>query len=229
MMKKYLLCLYALFICAIIPAAQPHTGFGFDKLFGVSQTYVEFTPDILTDMEFRFMGRGVCGGTFLQYYSCTTAVPCGYAECGAVIAARNRYGKGETLLIGTFPSEAYLRKGCAATRDFFTSLLPLFGRGQTVVCSNASVKARLQTGETGTYLWALNTSEEIQNDVDITVSYNANQYTLGSLCRPRPCRREAGTGDSGAGSVARQIGANSFRLSVPAQDAVIVRLEYLAK
>jgi beta-galactosidase len=194
-----------------VGAVQPKTGFGFDKLFGVSQTYVEFVPDILREMSFTAMGHIISGGTYVQHYYCTTAIPCGYAEDGAVIATRNRFGKGETLLIGTCPSEAYLRRGETGTKDFFATLLPIFGKGQLVRCSNENVKVRIQKGNTGTYLWALNMSDKGTEDASIHISPVMGECGLGKMYH--------------CNGTAEMDSPNAYRLSIPAQDAIIYKLD----
>ena len=194
-----------------VGTVQPNGGFGFDELFGVHQTYVEFVPDILIDASFSFMKNNVCAGTYIQNYSCGTAIPCGYSENGAVIAARNRYGKGETILLGTCPSEAYLRRCEMSTRNFFASLLPLVGIEQMVSCSNENLKIRLQKGDTGTFLWAMNVCDQIVSDAQVYISAKLGQFKPGEIYH---C----------AGQVS-QIGTNVFNLTISAQDAVIFKLD----
>jgi hypothetical protein len=162
-------------------------------------------------MSFTAMGHTISGGTYVQHYYCTTAIPCGHTEDGAVIAARNHFGKGETLLIGTCPSEAYLRRGETGTKDFFAALLAIFGRGQLVRCSNENVKARIQKGDTGTYLWALNMSDKGTEDASIHISPVMGDCGLGKLYH---CN---GTAEMGS--------PNMYRLSIPAQDAIIYKLD----
>jgi len=190
---------------------QPNTVFGFDEFFGVKQTYVEFVPDILTDMEFSFLGRTVSGGTFVQTYACDTAVPCGYTADGAVIAARNRFGKGEALLIGTFPSEAYHRKEDAATKSFFDALLPLFGREQMILCSDSNVKVRIQKNGADAFLWALNMGDEPAADVKVYISQKVGKFVPGHMYYK-------------SGNIVN-TGANAFELSLPMKDAIIFKLD----
>lgn len=188
---------------ATVGARQPHNGL--DELFGVAQEYVEFTPDLLCELDMRVRDRKIAGGTFLQTYRTTAAQPCGWLEDGRVIAAENRYGEGRTLLMGSFPSEAYLRRGGEETRQFFEDLLDFAGKRQQVRCDCIDVKARLQSGPDGLYLWAVNYAEESR---EARIELSA-AHTAAELCYGIELPKQDG------GALACRLGA---------QDALIVKL-----
>jgi beta-galactosidase len=118
-----------------VGTVQPNLGL--DKLFGVRESYVEFTPDLLGDLSFWLgpsedLRRGiildragtqardvplepapfsalmsVSGGVFLQAYQATTGTPVGWYEDRRVAAVDHRFGKGRTLLLGTMVGYGY--------------------------------------------------------------------------------------------------------------------------
>jgi beta-galactosidase len=82
-----------------VGTVQPN--YGLDEVFGARERYVEFTPDILTDLRLTVHDKPLWGGIFLQAYTPTSGTAVGWYEDGQVAAVENRYGKGRTLLIGT--------------------------------------------------------------------------------------------------------------------------------
>ncbi len=141
---------------------QPN--FGLDMLFGASEKYVEFTPDLLGSLKFRTGGNGlsVYGGLYIQKYTLQGGKDAGWYEDGEVAVVENTYGKGKTLLIGTFPGYGYFHHSSPSSREFFAGLLDWAGRTQQVWSSNPVVTARLHQGEGGLYLWAVNPSRSPQ-------------------------------------------------------------------
>lgn len=74
----------------------------------------------------------------------------------AIAAVENDYGKGKTLLVGTYPGAGYFLHHSEGTRDFFKNLLEWGGVDQNVTSSDPEVKARLHDGPGGRYLWVIN-------------------------------------------------------------------------
>lgn len=150
---------------------QPN--FGLDELFGARESYVEFTPDLLTDLRLTVKGYPVWGGIFMQAYTPTTGTAVGWYEDGQVAAVENRYGQGRTLLIGTMVGAGHVaHPGSDSTpalaTPFFASLLAFGGKTQHVTCSDRRVKARLHHGEGGLYLWVANpTRQPVPVDVSV--------------------------------------------------------------
>jgi beta-galactosidase len=150
-------------------AGTTQPNLGLDVLFGARESYVEFTPDLLGNLEFNFSGMPVRGGIFLQAYAprsvwATTGSAVGWYEDGRVAAVENHYGKGKTRLIGTMAGAGYFGHPGDRSPAFFADVLAWAGKTQDVICSEPRVVARLHTrssageraGEGGTYLWVAN-------------------------------------------------------------------------
>ena len=141
---------------------QPNLGL--DRLFGAREKYVEFTPDLLENLTLQVRGSKIDGRYFLQEYLAEGGSVVGTFDNGSAAAVENQFGKGKTLLIGTFPGAGYYRHHSAETRKFFAGLLEWGNVTQGVSSSDPEVKARLHEGPGGKYLWVVNptrTSREV--------------------------------------------------------------------
>jgi beta-galactosidase len=87
---------------------------------------------------------------------------------GHIAAVENRFGKGKTLLIGTYPGTGYARHHSPAAKAFFAGLLEWAGVSQQVRVSVAGVEARLHAGAGGSDLWVVNPAREAR-DVTVTL------------------------------------------------------------
>ncbi len=141
-----------------VGTVQPNLGL--DELFGARESYVQFTPDILTKLALTVQGRQIGGQYFLQEYQLTGGEEAGRFANGHIAAVEHEFGKGRTLLIGTFPGGGYFRNHAPATREFFAGLLAWAGVKQQVVSSDPEIKARLHRGPGGTYLWVVNPTRQ---------------------------------------------------------------------
>jgi beta-galactosidase len=130
---------------------------GLDDLFGATEEYVEFTPDLLTDLQLTVNQHTLSGGVFLQAYVPTTGTAVGRYADGRIAAVENRTGDGRTLLIGTMPGAGYAAHADKQTAQFFASLLDA---QQTVTSSDPRIKARIHSGAGGLYLWVANPTRE---------------------------------------------------------------------
>ena len=137
-----------------VGTVQPNLGL--DQLFGARETYVQFTPDLLTKLSLTVRGKEIGGQYFLQEYKAAGGQVAGQYANGHTAAVENTFGAGKTLLIGSFPGGAYYRNHTPAAREFFAGLLAWAGVAQQVQSSDAEVKARLHQGAGGTYLWVVN-------------------------------------------------------------------------
>jgi beta-galactosidase len=133
---------------------------GLDKLFGVQESYVEFTPDLLGNLRFNLSGIPVWGGLSLQVYRPVTGKPVGWYEDGRIAVVDNIFGKGRTRLIGTMPSFGYATHQGDRSAAFFAELLKFAGKEQYVKCSEPRVKSRIHDGVGGTYLWVANPTHQ---------------------------------------------------------------------
>jgi beta-galactosidase len=139
-------------------AGPTQPNYGLDRLFGARERYVEFTPDLLDNLTFDVQGRTVYGRYFLQEYEPAGGQAAGHYPNGHVAAIENRFGKGRTLLIGSFPGAGYYRHHSPDAKAFFANLLKLANVEPLLRTDNTAVQARLHDGRGGPYLWVVNPS-----------------------------------------------------------------------
>ena len=132
-------------------------------LFGARETYVQFTPDLLSKLTLTVKGKEIGGQYFLQEYRLAGGQAVGRYANGHIGAVENASGTGKTLLIGTFPGGGYFRSHLPASREFFAGLLAWAGVQPQVQSSDPEVKARLHRGAGGTYLWVVNPTRTARN------------------------------------------------------------------
>lgn len=195
-----------------VGTVQPN--YGLDEVFGARESYVEFTPDLLTDLRLTVNDQTVWGSIFMQAYQPTTSVPVGWYDNGQVAAVENRYGKGCTLLLGTMPGAGhYAHPGNGSTlglsAPFFASLLRLGDevQPQHVTSSDPRVKARLHAGDGGVYLWVANPTRQ---PVPL-------QLTLGESWGPFGSARTVWGADA-------TCTKRSIELTAPARDVTVLEL-----
>jgi beta-galactosidase len=151
-------------------AAASQPGGGLDQVFGARESYVEFTPDLLDNLQFEVKGATIYGRYFLQEYTPAGGQSAGRYANGHVAAIENRFGSGRTLLVGTFPGAGYDLHHSPAAKTFFAGLLKLASVEPRLRTDNAAVQARMHTGTGGSYLWVVNPSRQ---DSQVTVSLAA--------------------------------------------------------
>ena len=139
---------------AHVGTVQPNLGL--DEMFGARESYVEFVPDLLGDYPFNVAGRTVWGGLYLQAYEPTTGTPSGWYEDGRVAAVDHNFGSGKTRLVGTMPGWGYAEHPDDRSAAYWEDVLSFAGLRQHIKCSDPRVKARLQDGDGGAYLWVAN-------------------------------------------------------------------------
>ena len=142
---------------------QPNMGL--DRLFGVSEKYVEFTPDLLENLTLDVMGHEINGRFFRQEYAANEGSVVGHFAGGSSAAVENLFGNGKTLLIGTFPGAGYFLHHSEGTREFFGDLLVWGEVSQGVVSSDPEVKARYHEGQGGRYIWVINPTRQSRQSV----------------------------------------------------------------
>jgi beta-galactosidase len=138
---------------------------GLRDLLGAVETDVDFTPDLLENLKVRVSTGSIGGRFFKQVYRPTTGKAVGWYADESVAAVENHFGKGKTILIGTFPGAAYFKKQNAEARAFFERMLT---KKRRVTVSDSSVVARLHEGSGGSVLWVVNPSRQSKS-VTITV------------------------------------------------------------
>lgn len=186
--------------------AQPN--YGMDELFGATESYVEFTPDLLEDLVFSVGGQTVRGGQYLQAYAVTMGTVVGTYPNGSAAAVSNAYGKGRTLLVGSCPGYGHGRHPEAGCAPFFGWVLAWAGKTQHVTVSDPRLTARLQEGPNGYSIWITNPSRvRLTAQVEICSSIGAFQ------------RADAVWGQEASG-----VDDNRLSVTVDARDAVILEL-----
>ena len=182
-------------------ATQPNLGLA--DVFGAVEADVDFTPDLLENLTLRLGDKNIGGRFFKQTYRPTSGKAAGWYANGSVAAVENHFGKGRTILIGTFPGAAYFRKPSPETRAVFQSLLP---RKQRVSVSNPAIVARLHEGEGGSNLWVINPTVETQS---VTITADGGPWQSATDVWS---------------NAAAEISGNAIRLSVPPKDAAVLQL-----
>lgn len=183
---------------------QPNLGL--DEVFGARESYVEFTPDLLDDLEMNVLGAFMWGGTYLQSYKPTTGTAVGWYRDGRVAAVQNDFGQGRTLLMGTMPGRGYTVHDGDRCGRFFRELFAFSGKTQLVERTDPRIRARIHDGDGGTYLWVANPKRQ-----DIPVRITVNGAWMFS--RTRTLR--------GADAVLED---RTLSLTAPARDVTVLEL-----
>ena len=185
---------------------QPN--FGFAQLFGAIQEDIEFMPDISGNVTFSIGDKIVRGGGFIQSYLAEEGKVIGRFMDGKAAVIENTYKSGKTLLIGTFPSEAYYRTNDQINKEFFSDILLWAGKKQKVKVSKSNVQVRLQESKTGRYLWILNSLQEDQI-IDLEVSQDLDQVSI----------KKVFWGDVGSNFTQR-----SLKVNIHGRDVIILKI-----
>jgi len=188
-----------------VGTVQPNLGL--DQLFGARESYVQFTPDLLTKLTLTVRDKQIGGQYFLQEYRLAGGQAAGQYANSHIAAVENTTGAGKTLLIGTFPGGAYFRGHAPATREFFAGLLAWAGVQQQVKSSDPEVKVRLHRGAGGTYLWVVNPTRTART---VKISLPAGFQTAVELWQEssRPA-----------------VSGNTVAVTVEDRNAAVIRLE----
>lgn len=141
-----------------VGTVQPN--YELDELFGCRESYVEFTPDLLDDLRINAGGLAIRGGIFLQAYEPTTGTPVAWYEDGQVAAVDHSCGQGRTRLFGSILGSGYAKDPERKFPQLFARLLSFANKEAHVRCTDPVAKARLHTGEGGTYLWVANPTRQ---------------------------------------------------------------------
>ena len=141
-------------------AGTEQPNLGLNEVLGARESYVEFTPDLLGDLQIRVSGTPAWGGITLQAYEPTTGTPTGWYEDGRIAAVDHTFGTGKTRLIGTMAGAGYAAHEGRRSPSFFGGVLEFAQVAQHVTCSDPHVKARLHDGPGGIYLWVANPTRQ---------------------------------------------------------------------
>lgn len=204
-------------ICEGLPAyfgEHGHVGtvqpnYGLDELFGARESYVEFLADIHDELKMEVDGNQIFGRYFFQEYEPKgSGKAIGHYPNGSVSAIANKAGKGQTVLMGSFPGGGYYKHHGTGTRTLFASFLKTAGISPRVSVTDNEVQARVHMGDGGTNLWVINPSRTAR-DVTVTLQSEIGRFSSGEDKWNKLPVRVAG----------QQISVN-----VPARDAAVIAL-----
>lgn len=178
-------------------------------LFGATEAYVEFTPDLLEDLTIRVDGALVPGSTVLQTYDVTSGTAVGWYADARIAAVDHTYGRGRTRLMGTSPGAGFgAHDPNPGDERLFGDLLTWAGNEPTAQVSDRRSIARVHDGDGGRSLWVLNP----------TATALTTRVRLDARCRP-------------VSEVATLLGRSveivddrTLLVAVAARDATVVRL-----
>ena len=157
-----------------VGTVQPN--YGLNEVFGARESYVEFMPDISDGLMLQVKNAKIYGRYFRQEYDLQGGTAAGHYEEEKIAAVEHQFGKGRTLLIGSFPGAGYYLHHSPGTRDFFASLLEPNGVTAALKISDPTVQARLHQGAGGTYLWVTNPTRNSRT-VKIQLASSAGNFT----------------------------------------------------
>ncbi|MCX6606923.1 MAG: beta-galactosidase [Acidobacteria bacterium] len=185
---------------------QPN--FGLDAVFGATESYVEFTPDLLEKLTFQVNGQTLGGRYFMQQFALAGGKQVGQYADGTIAAVEHKFGQGKSLLLGSFPGGSYFLHHAPSTRSFFASLLPWAGRKPRLTCSDPGLQARRHTGDGGRSLWVVNPTRSPRT---VTITLDTAVSRTQELWQK--------------GSPAVKINGNKLELTVQDRNAAVLRLE----
>ena len=188
---------------------QPNLGL--DSLFGATESYVEFTPDLLENLMLQVHGKQVGGRFFLQQFALAGGKQAGTYADGSIAAVEHAVGKGRTLLLGSFPGGSYFLNHAGGTRAFFAGLLAWAGVKPIAQVSEPGLQARFHTGDGGSYLWVVNPGR-----AERAVTVTLDPARAGTFGRAQELWQK--------GTPAVKIAGNQIQLTVQDRNAAVIRL-----
>lgn len=185
---------------------QPN--YGLDEVFGARQSYVEFTPDISSNLMFELKGSKIYGSYFRQDYELHGGEEAGHYADGKIAAVQHKFGQGRTLLMGSFPGAGYYLHHGAATKEIFAGLLEIAGVVPQVKIDDNSVQARFHHGAGGSYLWVLNPTRG-EKAVKVSLAAALGNFT---------------SGEDIWGNLRIAVNSQQVTVSIPGRDAAVIAL-----
>jgi beta-galactosidase len=189
-----------------VGTVQPN--YGLHEVFGAKESYVEFMPDISDGLMFQLNDSRIYGRYFRQEYKLNGGTEAGQYLDGMTAAVQNKFGRGQTLLIGTFPGSGYYLHHDSATKDLFAGFLKLAGVVPTTKIDDARVQARLHQGAGGAFLWVTNPTRD-RRTVRVSLSQAAGDFS---------------TGEDIWGSQEVAVNDRQITVSVQGRDAAVIAL-----
>jgi len=179
---------------------------GLDEVFGCRERAVAFAPDL--DEYATLAGPALRCSLYRQSFTPTTGRTLANHPNGSVAIVFNSCGNGRALLVGRMPGYAYRHWPADPSRQWFASLPGLAGFEPRLMVSSEKVIGRLWKGESGHFLWLVNTGTD-GADVKVRISATALSHFQPKVLR-------------GSGEL---IHRGSFiETTVPGRDAAIFAL-----
>ncbi|MQY59941.1 MAG: hypothetical protein GH144_10150 [Clostridia bacterium] len=147
-------------------------GSGLDKVFGAVQKGV----DSEEGLSLYWQGFSVPTILHQEKFSPEAGKPCGFYPDGSIGIVENRFGKGRTLLIGTYPGLTYYRKNTAEAASFIRNVLNFAGITQHICTSNNEVKVRFFKNEKAHYIYLLNIGNKDKENIQIVLSNKLGRF-----------------------------------------------------
>ena len=150
-------------------------GYGLEDVFGALQSEVESEGDL------PLYWKGTAIPTILhqEKFTVKSGEACGFYPDGSVGIVENRFGKGRTLIIGTYPGLTYYTNRSAETAFFIRSVLDFAGMSQHIKVSDSGVKARFLNNGGQNYVYVLNTEGQDKESVHVALSSKLGNFTIG--------------------------------------------------
>ena len=189
-----------------VGTVQPN--FGLDELFGAREKFVEFVPDISEQMTLEVKENKIYGRYFRQDYDLHGGKAAGQYPNGNTAAVENTFGRGRTLLMGSFPGAGYFLHHAPETKQLFAGFLQYASLNPQVAIDDNAVQARLHQGPSGTHLWVTNPTRSAKK-VTITLTPNAGTFNTAE--------------DLWNGTAITQT-TRQFTMNIPPRDAVVAQL-----
>lgn len=189
-----------------VGTVQPN--YGLDDLFGATETYVEFMPDISENLELEINGSKIYGRYFRQEYALKGGKAVGHYSNGAIASVEHGTGSGKTLLIGSFPASGYYLHRGQETKTIFSGFLKMAGLVPQVRTDNNAVQARVHQGSGRTHLWVTNPTRSEQR-VSVSLASGLGRFTVG---------------EDKWGKLAIDIQGAQIAVTIPARDAAVISL-----
>ncbi len=151
-----------------IEQQQPNRGF--DTVFGCKQNKVHMGPDRNQKIIIHSDKGDIQAGVYQQSFSLTTAEAIGYYNNNEIAAVSNKYGQGNTVLMGSMVGYGYFNRPDEPTRRWFASLLSSARKTARVkTVYNTGITARVWESKDHVYLWLINFTEYDQT-VEVELS-----------------------------------------------------------
>ena len=136
-------------------------GLGLDELFGAVEDEMEYVPTLTMGdappPAIAWNSMRISCSIYQEKLITRGGTPVAEYVNGGIAVVDNKYGKGKTRLIGTFPGATYIQSLDHEPELFIRDALRYAGVGPGIEPLDTTIKARLHKGPAGDFLWVVNT------------------------------------------------------------------------